>query len=143
MPSLTLPAIGALLLFIGWRLARYPLLKRFYRWRRVQEVDVRTAEAWVRTQATPILDVREPQEFEPSHVAGARCIPLAQLEARADEIAAARDRRLLIICRGGVRSAKACLVLARLGFRQPVNVAGGMDDWQKQRLPCVGSAARA
>lgn len=80
------------------------------------------------------VDVRGPHEFEGplGHVAGAVLIPLPELEARAAELP--RNRALLLICRSGVRSAKACQLLEAHGFGPATNLAGGMIAWNHAGL---------
>ena len=65
-----------------------------------------------------LLDVREPDEWEAGHAPGARHIPLGQLGARAEEIP--RTAAIYVICRSGVRSARAT---------QALNVDDGMQGW--------------
>ncbi len=120
-----------------WRLTRYFWLKIFYRCRGVKDVDVQTAYEWQNKCGAFVLDVREPQEYEEAHVDGVTLIPVGQLAARVNEIESERDKQVLIICRGGVRSARACLILAERGFQQPINIVGGMNDWKRQQLPVV------
>ena len=76
-----------------------------------------------------LLDVREPDECSKASIAGARAIPLAQLEARVGEIEAWRDRPVVIHCHHGGRSADACRRLTRLGFSRVENLDGGIDAW--------------
>jgi len=39
------------------------------------------------------------------------------------------------VCRSGIRSAKACVTLGKQGFTQAHNLAGGVNAWQKAKLP--------
>ncbi len=73
-----------------------------------------------------LLDVREDDEWQRGHAAGAQHIPMGEVPARLGEIDG--DAALYIICRSGGRSLKVSHYLARNGF-QPVNVAGGMVAW--------------
>lgn len=120
-----------------WRLTRYFWLKIFYRWKGVTDIDVQTAHEWQNKRGAFVLDVREPQEYAEVRVSGTTLIPLGQLAARVNEIESQRNKQLLIICRGGVRSARACLILVEQGFKHPLNIAGGMNDWKRQQLPVV------
>jgi adenylyltransferase/sulfurtransferase len=76
-----------------------------------------------------LLDVREPGEYETAHIAGARLLPLGQLEARLGELESWRERRVVIHCHKGGRSARACELLHRRGFSDVANLAGGIDAW--------------
>jgi rhodanese-related sulfurtransferase len=122
-------------LFGFWKLTRYFWLKKYYRYKGVKDVDVATAHRLQQEQQRFMLDVREPDEFDEAHVEGVTLIPLGQLAARVSELEHVKVHEFLIICRGGVRSAKACLILEQFGFAAPFNVAGGMGDWKKQGLP--------
>jgi hydroxyacylglutathione hydrolase len=84
-----------------------------------------------------VLDVREPHEWAEGVIDGALCIPQGQLRARAADIPA--DRRIVTICAGGVRSARAASLLAHLGFPRVASVdRAGMGEWNKRGYP-VGS----
>lgn len=78
-------------------------------------------------QSIPLLDVRMPDEYEEGHVPGAFLIPLPELPERVGELADI-EGELLVICKLGGRSAKACEFLATHGL-QVINVAGGTDAW--------------
>jgi rhodanese-related sulfurtransferase len=43
----------------------------------------------------------------------------------------------LLHCQGGVRSAKACDLLAKNGFTKLYNLQGGLNAWQQAKLPVV------
>jgi rhodanese-related sulfurtransferase len=79
-----------------------------------------------------LLDVREHDEWKAGHVPGALHIPLGELGARYPEIA--RDRPLYVICRSGVRSARAAQALAGAGW-DAHNVADGMTGWHAAGRP--------
>ncbi len=89
-----------------------------------------------------LLDVREPDEWAAGHAPSAVHIPLADLPARASELAElADDRPVHVICRTGGRSARAVAWLNAAGVVDAVNVAGGMKSWQAQGRPLVGDHA--
>ena len=79
-----------------------------------------------------LLDVREQEEWEAGHVPGALHIPLSELGARYTEIG--QDRPMYVICRSGVRSARAAHALAGAGW-QTRNVSDGMIGWQAAGRP--------
>ena len=87
-------------------------------------------EAW-------LLDVREDDEWAAGHVAGATHIPLGQLGARTAELPA--DQNIYVICRTGMRSARAAQALNGAGW-QALNVAGGMRDWAAAGRPMVSDS---
>jgi rhodanese-related sulfurtransferase len=85
--------------------------------------------------STRLVDVREPHEFsgELGHVAGAELVPLATVEAAS--AGWDNEQRLILICRSGNRSGKAAALLAAKGFKDLVNMAGGMLQWNALGLP--------
>lgn len=74
-----------------------------------------------------LLDVRTHEEWRSGHAPGALHVPLDELPDRVRELP--RNRRLYVVCAAGVRSAAACEWLTSAGFRDVVNVAGGMSAW--------------
>ena len=70
-----------------------------------------------------VLDVREVDEFEALHLEGAQNLPLSQLADIYDQL----DKNQLhyVICKSGMRSARACQFLAEKGY-DVINVQGVM-----------------
>jgi adenylyltransferase/sulfurtransferase len=91
-----------------------------------------------RGDAFLLLDVREPDEHEQARIPGARLLPLGQLEARLSEIADWKDRTVVVHCRSGARSARACRILLQQGFADVWNLAGGIEAWSLTVDPRVG-----
>lgn len=85
-----------------------------------------------------ILDVREDDEWDAGHVEGAVHIPLAELPGRLDEIPQdlPEGQDLVVVCRGGGRSARATGWLIGQGV-EAVNLDGGMVAWARARRPMV------
>ena len=88
------------------------------------------------------LDVREPDEFAAGHLPGARNVPRGFLEVRADlkhpkrdAWLADRDRKLVLYCGGGHRSALAARTLGEMGFSRAVSMAEGWSGWMRRRYP--------
>lgn len=103
----------------------------------IPEIDV--VELAERLSAgTPLVDVRQPDEYDEAHVPGAVLIPLDQLPERVAEV----PNPVLLICRSGARSMKAAELLAAQGF-DTTNVAGGTLAWIADgRATVSGSAPR-
>ena len=70
-----------------------------------------------------LVDVREVEEFQMLPLEGAQNLPLSQLADTYDQL----DKDLLyyVICKSGMRSARACQFLAEKGY-DVINVQGGM-----------------
>jgi rhodanese-related sulfurtransferase len=96
-------------------------------------------EAALAAPAPPVLlDVREYPEFAAGHLKDARLIPLAEIERRAGELP--RDQPIVAMCRSGGRSAEAAEKLARLGFTNVSQLAGGVMAWKQAGLPLAKEA---
>ncbi len=76
-----------------------------------------------------ILDVRTKEEYDTGHINRSILIPLEDLEKRYNEIP--RDKKILVYCRTGHRSAQASEILVKNGFKQIYNMKGGISEWTK------------
>ena len=103
----------------------------------VPEIDVDELVR-VRESGVVLVDVREPDEYENFHVAGAHLIPLVNVAERIEEIP--DDERVYVICLTGGRSAKAVEYLNRQGY-DTVNVAGGTKAWLEAGHPVEHGSA--
>ncbi|MFN8019571.1 MAG: rhodanese-like domain-containing protein [Acidimicrobiales bacterium] len=99
----------------------------------VPEIDIATA-AERRAAGTPVIDVRQPEEYVEGHVPGAPLIPLAEVPDRIGELPT--DGEVLIICRSGARSMRAAEHLRSQGI-DAVNIAGGTLAWIEAGHPVV------
>ena len=75
-------------------------------------------------ESLSVLDVREVEEFEALHLEGARNFPLSQLADAYEQLD--KTQPYYVICKSGIRSARACQFLAEQGY-EVINVQGGMD----------------
>ena len=71
-----------------------------------------------------LVDVREVEEFDALHLEGARNFPLSQLADTYVQLD--KDQLYYVICKSGMRSARACQFLAEQGY-EVINVQGGMN----------------
>lgn len=77
-----------------------------------------------RGEALNLIDVREQEEFAQGIIPGARHIPLGELPDRLSEIE--RTGEIILVCRSGSRSGKACEYLSHMGITGIKNMTGGM-----------------
>jgi len=85
--------------------------------------------------APMIVDVRSPDEYRSGHVPGAINIPHRQIGARLDELAAGKERGLVVYCEGGQRTEYAESVLRQAGFTNLYHLQGDMGAWRQNRMP--------
>jgi len=76
-----------------------------------------------------LIDVREQEEWDIAHIPQAQLVPLQSIPTYAATLP--KDAEIIIHCKAGMRSAKACEYLSSIGFENVVNVTGGMDAFQK------------
>ena len=82
-----------------------------------------------------VLDVREDKEYASGHIPKAKHIPMGQLASRLQELDKFKSRPILVTCRSGHRSARACSTLKKAGFETVFNQAGGIIAWERANLP--------
>ena len=98
-------------------------------------IDVAEAERRMRDDpSNPILlDVREPAEFAAVRAPDAVLVPMSTFMDHVGDLPT--DRPLMVVCHMGGRSAAVAGYLIRAGRTDVVNVAGGMDAWERAGLP--------
>lgn len=80
----------------------------------------------INSRSICLIDVREIDEYESGHIAGAINIPLSEFLNRVSELP---NETIYLICRSGGRSMQACEICVDLGKSDVVNVAGGTLGW--------------
>lgn len=103
--------------------------------RGVQEIECASALQLINHKNAIVLDVREEKEFNSGHILNAKLIPLGKLVERIGELERDREHAIVVMCRSGQRSASACVLLGKEGFKQAYNLSGGVLAWQKAGLP--------
>jgi len=78
-------------------------------------------------QPVTILDVREPWEYERVHLPDCLHIPMDDLRDRLDELD--REQTYVILCHHGNRSLQVATFMQSRGFKNIINLAGGIEDW--------------
>ena len=82
-----------------------------------------------------LIDVREPHEYKICNIPGAKLIPLGEFPKHVGEFDPEAD--IVIHCKSGMRSAKACAVLKNAGFQHVRNMVGGILAWSDKVDPSV------
>lgn len=93
-------------------------------------------------EAYQILDSREKQEFEVSHLKGARWVGSDDFSLeRVSELDP--NQPIVIYCSIGYRSGKIAQQLAEQGFVQVFNLYGGIFEWRNEGLPVVDANGKS
>jgi rhodanese-related sulfurtransferase len=82
-----------------------------------------------------LVDLSSNQDFEKSHIAGARHVPLSQFDPENKELAKVREMPVAVYCKSGNTSAQAASRLVKAGFKQVYWLGGGLGAWQQADLP--------
>ena len=77
-----------------------------------------------------LLDVRDPWEIEICRLYGSLNIPMNEIAAKTNELDT--DARTIVICHFGMRSMEVANYLEGAGFKDIVNLEGGLDAWAEQ-----------
>ncbi len=86
-------------------------------------------------QKVALIDVREPVEWDINHIDGAQLIPTSLISSAEGLAMLPRDRRPVLYCKTGVRSAEALVAVRGAGFADAVHLQGGIVAWAQQMQP--------
>jgi adenylyltransferase/sulfurtransferase len=86
-----------------------------------------------------LVDVREPNEYEIVSIPGATLIPKGEFLSGAALEKLPQDKRIVLHCKSGARSAEALAIVKNAGFTDAVHVGGGVLAWINQVDPSLPS----
>ena len=98
---------------------------------------VSPGELWRRLQGGDfinVLDVRGNAEWQAGHISGATHVIAGYVQDHLDEVPPS-NHPLAIVCNTGFQSTVVAAVLARNGYKDMINVTGGMTAWRDSKLP--------
>jgi molybdopterin/thiamine biosynthesis adenylyltransferase/rhodanese-related sulfurtransferase len=85
-----------------------------------------------------LVDVREQHEFEERHIPGAIHVPRGHLESRIEQFVPDKDKRVILYCASGNRSALAAKTLGEeLGYSDVASMSGGITLWKDRNYETV------
>jgi len=98
---------------------------------RIREVTVE--ETQQRLKENPdakLIDVREDNEWQAAHAAGAEHLGKGIIERDIEEKVPDKSTEVILYCGGGYRSALAADVLQQMGYTNVFSMAGGWKAWK-------------
>ena len=113
-----------------WKQAGFPLAT-------ISQMTAGELDAQLKSHTVHVLDVRREPEWDAGHIESATWWPLDNFRVSPPEID--QNAPLAVHCKGGYRSMIASSLLQRAGFKQVINVIGGLDAWQLANLPTVSA----
>ena len=103
---------------------------------RIEMISLRQAQDEI-SSGVRVIDVREQNEWDESHLEGAIHVPQGEVGERIDELAPDRSERLLLHCRTDNRSARIADLLRQRGYEDVGVIEGGIVAWEEAGLPLV------
>ncbi|MFE6159661.1 ThiF family adenylyltransferase [Streptomyces sp. NPDC056486] len=79
-----------------------------------------------------LVDVREPDEYAFAHLPGSVLIPQGEFLRGDAAERLPKDRRTVLLCRAGIRSAEVLAVVKRSGHPEAVHLGGGILAWAER-----------
>ena len=105
---------------------------------RIREVSVdETQQRLKENPDAKLIDVREDNEWQAAHAAGAEHLGKGIIERDIEEKVPDKKTELILYCGGGYRSALAADVLQRMGYTNVFSMAGGWKAWKESNAPMV------
>lgn len=80
-----------------------------------------------------LLDVREAEEAQRGMIPGAVHVSRGMLEYKIDSFTTDKNKKLVLYCGGGSRSALAAQSLKHMGFKDPISLRGGYRGWSESQ----------
>lgn len=78
-----------------------------------------------------LVDVREREEIAKGIIPGAVAMPRGILEANMEQVTTDKNKKLVLYCAGGSRSALSAWMLKKMGFNNVISLAGGYRGWSQ------------
>jgi rhodanese-related sulfurtransferase len=103
---------------------------------RIREVTVEeTRERMKANNGARLIDVREDNEWQAAHAAGAEHLGKGIIERDIEERVPDKETQIILYCGGGFRSALAADVLQQMGYTNVFSMAGGWKAWKDSGSP--------
>ena len=94
-------------------------------------IDVDSAHELWQKKKPLVIDVRDRDDYNETHVRGAVNIPLHELSEHAPDLPLDRDTPVLTVCQRGNISLTGVLFLTSLGYRNARSITGGTNAWHE------------
>jgi len=78
-----------------------------------------------------LIDVRDKQDADQGMIPQAVNVSRGMLEHNIDQVTTDKNRKIVLYCGGGSRSALAAVSLKRMGFKNVISLAGGFKGWKE------------
>jgi len=101
----------------------------------MQEFSAQQVHEHIQSTNNPplLLDVREPWEYQICHIEGSKLIPMNNIATEIGRFDP--EQETIVICHHGIRSRMVANYLVRNGFKNVINLSGGVKSWAEQVDP--------
>src|SRR3990167_6682102 len=100
----------------------------------IKSIDPTAAHEWIEKNEAIVIDVREPHEYQESHIPGAYLIPLGTINKN-NLPKAIQGKKIIIHCKFGKRGSTACEKLfSEDSYLDIYNLDGGITEWENARF---------
>jgi rhodanese-related sulfurtransferase len=104
--------------------------------RRIREVTIDEARERMQVdKRVQLIDVREDNEWQAAHAAGAKHLGKGIIERDIEATVPDKATELILYCGGGFRSALAADILQQMGYTNVFSMAGGWKAWKESGAP--------
>ena len=104
------------------------LIWRFVPAKGIKQITTSELKEELKNKHNQFIDVRTPGEFKQNSIKSFKNMPLNELSNKAEALA--KDKPVVVICQSGMRSSNAARLLKKRGFKEIINVKGGMNAWR-------------
>ncbi|MCI1945462.1 rhodanese-like domain-containing protein [Clostridium luticellarii] len=95
----------------------------------IRKISGRELRKMLKDRFPPLLiDVRSRRDFRKGHIGGSKNIPIEKFKDTIKKIKPDLNSTIAVYCTCGIKSAEACHILKRMGFKKIYDL-GGIDNW--------------
>lgn len=80
-----------------------------------------------------LIDVRDKEDADKGMIPGALNVSRGMLEYKIDQVTTDKNKKIILYCGGGSRSALAAASLKKMGFKDVISLAGGYKGWKESK----------
>ena len=102
-----------------------------------KEITPAEAVTLINQEDALVLDVREANEHGQGSIINSKHVALSALQQKADNLSQNKDRPILVFCKTGNRSSRACKILTGKHYTRVFGLKGGITAWTNDQLPVV------
>ena len=98
-------------------------------------ISTQDAVQLINREKAGVVDGCGADEFKAGHVAGAKYVPLDELEGKLAGLVKIKATPVILVCASGARSKRAVAIAKKLGFENARSLGGGLGAWRSASLP--------